>query len=228
MAFANKTKQDRSLRVQGLAEQIAEHLALKIIRGELKAGERLKELELAKELQVASNTLREAIRLLAQTHLVEIAPRRTTQVSQVDIDSVNQLYGFLFLQLAQLAVDASRAWEDDDLQQFTALVMRMGQHFQSDDRESFHASAFEFIELGLGFTDNQFLRSTIEQYTPLLRRYSYLALQLEAEELEISMQIFQSLMQHLIAREGKKAAKAIKLYGEHQRQMITAALQERS
>ena len=53
-----------SLKAVSLSEQIASHLAERIIKGELPPGARLPENELAKELDVSTNSLRESFRLL--------------------------------------------------------------------------------------------------------------------------------------------------------------------
>ena len=59
-----------------LSEQLADHLGQRIIRGELAPGERLPEQDLARELDVSTNSLREAFRLLEKRHLIEHQPRR--------------------------------------------------------------------------------------------------------------------------------------------------------
>ena len=61
-----------------LAEQIAHHLAERIIRGELKERERIQEQKVTQTLNVSRGSVREALLILERRHLVNIraaAPR---------------------------------------------------------------------------------------------------------------------------------------------------------
>lgn len=62
-----------------------------ILRGDLAAGERLLEDRLAEQLGVSRNPVREAIRSLEATGLVEVLPRRGAYVCHPDLDEVRQL-----------------------------------------------------------------------------------------------------------------------------------------
>lgn len=59
-----------------LAEQIAHHLAERIIRGELKERERIQEQKVTQTLNVSRGSVREALLILERRHLVNILPRR--------------------------------------------------------------------------------------------------------------------------------------------------------
>jgi len=74
-----------------LREVVAEELRAMILRGELAAGERLLEDRLAEQLGVSRNPVREAIRSLEATGLVEVVPRRGAYVCRPDLDEVRQL-----------------------------------------------------------------------------------------------------------------------------------------
>lgn len=74
-----------------LREVVAEQLRSMILSGELASGERLLEDKLAEALGVSRNPVREAIRTLESTGLVEVVPRRGAYVCQPDLDEVRQL-----------------------------------------------------------------------------------------------------------------------------------------
>lgn len=57
-----------------LAEQIAHHLAERIIRGELKERERIQEQKVTQTLNVSRGSVREALLILERRHLVNILP----------------------------------------------------------------------------------------------------------------------------------------------------------
>ena len=62
-----------------------------IASGQLQPGERLFEDRLAEQLGVSRNPVREALRALEGTGLVEVLPRRGAYVSRIDADRVRQL-----------------------------------------------------------------------------------------------------------------------------------------
>ena len=66
-----------------LAEQVQKYLAKKIIRFEIKPGERLLEEKITQELGVSRGPVREALRTLAKYRLVELIPRRGARVTEV-------------------------------------------------------------------------------------------------------------------------------------------------
>ena len=67
-----------------LREAAADEIRDMINRGELQPGERLLEDRLAEQLGVSRNPIREAIRILENTGLVEVTPRRGAHVALLD------------------------------------------------------------------------------------------------------------------------------------------------
>lgn len=74
-----------------LREVVAEEIRKMILRGDLATGERLLEDKVAEQLGVSRNPVREAIRSLEATGLVEVIPRRGTYVSRVDAEDIRKL-----------------------------------------------------------------------------------------------------------------------------------------
>lgn len=75
-----------------IPEQIAEELGASIIDGTRKAGERLIELDLAKEFGVSRGPVREAIRILERRRLVDMRPRRGAYIRTVSLTSISDLF----------------------------------------------------------------------------------------------------------------------------------------
>lgn len=74
-----------------LREIVADEIRIMIINGELHQGERLFEDRLAEQLGVSRNPVREAIRALEGTGLVEVVSRRGAYVSKLDPLKIRQL-----------------------------------------------------------------------------------------------------------------------------------------
>lgn len=75
-----------------LPDQIAEELGADIVSGRRKAGERLVELDLARDFGVSRGPIREAIRILERRRLVELNPRRGAYVKPLSLKSVADLF----------------------------------------------------------------------------------------------------------------------------------------
>jgi len=79
------------LKHRPLREVVTDEIRRMITDGELASGERLVEDRLAEQLGVSRNPVREAIRSLEATGLVEVVPRRGAYVTVVDLDDLAQL-----------------------------------------------------------------------------------------------------------------------------------------
>ena len=89
-------------------DALAAALRTRILDGELAAGERLRELELADAYGVARHTLRAALRALAAEGLVTIEPNRGARVASLthaDLDALFELRTALELEAARLALE---------------------------------------------------------------------------------------------------------------------------
>lgn len=98
-----------------LREVVADEIRQMISSGQLLPGERLFEDRLAEQLGVSRNPVREAIRALEGTGLVEVLPRRGAYVSQIDPDQVRQLLELRSVLEAYAAELAARHRTADDL-----------------------------------------------------------------------------------------------------------------
>src|SRR5699024_2773091 len=97
-----------------LSEQIATHLTEQIVFGNLPPGEKINETYWANTLNVSTNSLREAIKVLESKHLIEVKPRRGAWVCSVSQSQAKQLYDFLFMLFAELAARAANNWQEED------------------------------------------------------------------------------------------------------------------
>jgi DNA-binding GntR family transcriptional regulator len=98
-----------------LREIVADEIRSMIARGDLVPGERLYEDRLAEQLGVSRNPVREAIRALEGTGLVEVVPRRGAYVSRLDPDQLRQLLELRSVIEAYAAELAARNHRADDV-----------------------------------------------------------------------------------------------------------------
>ncbi|MEQ3635293.1 GntR family transcriptional regulator [Alcanivorax sp.] len=218
-----------SLQAVSLSEQIARHLGEQIITGELAPGSRLPENDLAKQLDVSTNSLREAFRLLEKQHIIELQPRKGARVCEVTDKQVRDLYDFLFMLLSGLAGQAAARWQPGDIEDLVDMLPQLEQHFMNNDMRSAHKLAFHFVEIAtVRFAHNRYLASNILNLIPLLKRYSFIALQEDISEFDVSLQIFKRLQVNVVSRNVADAEADIREYGENQCQIVLRAIAERS
>lgn len=75
-----------------LAEGVYKRLREGIRRGDFRAGQRLREADVAAELKVSRTPVREAIRRLSADGLVEVSPSRGMRIIHLDRQQVRELY----------------------------------------------------------------------------------------------------------------------------------------
>jgi DNA-binding GntR family transcriptional regulator len=105
-----------------LREVVVDELRDMITRGELKPGERLIEDHLAEQLGVSRNPVREAIRALESTGLVEVRPRKGAYVSSFDLDDVRKLLDIRALLEAYAAELAAQRGDAAGLERLTEVL----------------------------------------------------------------------------------------------------------
>ena len=86
--FTSMTPLDSGTRADRLVTEIAEA----ILAGQFAPGERLDEARLADSYDVSRTPVREALRRLAATGLIELRPRRGAIVTQITAESLNTLF----------------------------------------------------------------------------------------------------------------------------------------
>ena len=96
-------------RPETLTTAIASYIRDAIVRGEFSPGSRLPEVALAAELDTSRGTVREALRSLAESGLVQVIPRRGVYVSQLSVRAaweITSLRALLEPYAARLALEA--------------------------------------------------------------------------------------------------------------------------
>jgi DNA-binding GntR family transcriptional regulator len=110
---------------------VADALREAIVTGRLKPGERIKEMPLARQLDVSRGPIREALRLLEHDGLLELVPNRGAIVPEVHAADVLEVYALRAalgsLALHKLVLDEHRlpvATLEKELRRFERAVQR--------------------------------------------------------------------------------------------------------
>jgi DNA-binding GntR family transcriptional regulator len=148
------------------ADKLAEDLAEAILTGEFAPGARLDEHLLAQRYAVSRTPVREALRQLAATGLIEVRPRRGAIVAEVTPAQLEELFvamGELEATCARLAAISMSTTERRRLQ---ALHEKMALLANSDDAMAFADANHAFHTMIYGGAHNM----VIADMTAALRR----------------------------------------------------------
>lgn len=116
-----------------LREAVVDEIRGMITRGEIKPGDRLVEDRLAEQLGVSRNPVREAIRALESTGLVEVRPRKGAYVSSFDVADVRKLLHLRALLEAYAAELAAGSGDQEGLARLSFVLDEGRRASASDD-----------------------------------------------------------------------------------------------
>jgi DNA-binding GntR family transcriptional regulator len=211
-----------------LAEQIAQYLAERIIRGEMQANERIQEQKVTQSLNVSRGSVREALLILERRHLVVILPRRGAQVSELTPHSVKSLYALVIELYVLLARAVAEGWRvEADLAPFVIIQQRLLESQQREDIDAFVEHSFDVTRAAYPFADNPYLQETVENLLPAISRTYRLVLGRRRGEMAQYLDTFAQLLQALSERDHARARELLVSYGEHNCQLVLATLGER-
>jgi DNA-binding GntR family transcriptional regulator len=208
-----------------LAEQIAHHLAERIIRGELKPAERIQEQKVTAALNVSRGSVREALLILERRHLIVILPRRGAQVSVLTPHNVESLCALMSELYILLAVAVGERWTDEiELAPFLQIQQRLIASCEQQDVNTFVEDSFNVMRAAYPFADNPYLEETIENLQPSMSRFYYLALEQRKAQMSEYLTLFARLLEAVIARDAVQIRVVLTQYAQRSCQSVLAAL----
>ncbi len=126
-----------SPRAATLAHRLRKELETDIIEGRLKPGTRLDEAGLSKRFQVSRTPVREALKELASSGLIEVRPRQGAIVSTLTVEKIIELYEVMAEVEAFAARLAARRMTDNDRESIVAAHQACRAAAVEGDAETF-------------------------------------------------------------------------------------------
>lgn len=208
-----------------LAEQIAHHLAERIIRGELKPGERIQEQKVTQALNVSRGSVREALLILERRHLIVILPRRGAQVSVLTAHNVQSLCSLMSELYILLGLAVAKSWRVElDLAPFLQIQQRLIASCERKDVKTFVEDSFNVMRAAYPFANNPYLEETVENLQPSMSRFYYLALEQRQAEMTAYLTLFEQLLEAVVARDLAHIRDVLTRYAERSCQSVLSAL----
>lgn len=172
-------------------DKIREALERRIIEGEFKNGERLDEVRISAGFQVSRTPLREALRLLAGSGLVEIVPRRGAFVRHPSIVEVVEMFEVMAELEALCGRLAARRISSGDLAELSVASRACETAHDDDDPDGYYHQNEEFHRLVYRASGNSFLFAEAVRLQKRLRPFRRM-------QLRIRGRMRQSLDEHSV------------------------------
>ena len=142
-----------------------------ILRGELKPGERLMEIQLANKLGVSRTPIREAIRKLELEGLVLMIPRRGAEVAEITEKSLRDVLE-VRRALEELSVKlACERITEDQIEELKVAAKEFEHVLKSGDVTAYAEADVKFHDIIYSATDNQRLISLLYNLREQMYRY---------------------------------------------------------
>jgi DNA-binding GntR family transcriptional regulator len=128
------------------ADRLADAIADSVLSGEFAPGLRLDESGLAERYGVSRTPVREALRRLASTGLIEVKPRRGAMVAKATSAQLEKLFGAMAEIEATCARLAAMGMTPIERRRLQSLQEAMAAIVQRDDRDAYAAANVGFHE----------------------------------------------------------------------------------
>jgi DNA-binding GntR family transcriptional regulator len=160
-----------------LADSAREALEREILDGGLKAGDKLNEVALSGQFGVSRGTVREAIRALSQSGLIELIANRGAFVKKVSVDDVANLYDLRKIIFAlgceKAALNVAQEQAGQLIKNLEGNIKKM-RRAKANDAAGYYALNIEFHELLMSAAGNPHAQAAYEDCVRkmhLFRRY---------------------------------------------------------
>lgn len=196
-----------------------------ILRGDLKPGERLMELQLAEKLGVSRTPIREAIRMLEQEGLAVTMPRRGAEVARMTLKDMEDVLEIREA-LDELAVRIACARiTDEQLQKLSEVKRQFESSTQTGDVKQIAEADVSFHDVIYEATGNPKLVTLLNNLREQVYRYRVEYLK-NPKNYPVLIKEHEAILQSLKDREVGRAVSAMQEHVANQAVAVKAVIQE--
>jgi DNA-binding GntR family transcriptional regulator len=153
------------------ADEIREEIEQRIVEGEFENGQRLDEVRLATRFGVSRTPLREALRMLSGSGLVELIPRRGAFVRHPGIVELVEMFEVMAELEALCGRLAARRISSGELAELTITARACEQAMEKEDPDAYYHRNEDFHQMIYKATGNSFLMAEAKRLQKRLRPF---------------------------------------------------------
>ncbi|MBB4006841.1 GntR family transcriptional regulator [Allorhizobium taibaishanense] len=202
----------RSLDVQrqpSVTEQVFELLYRQVVELELPPGAKLSEVDVAKQMGVSRQPVRDAFYRLSQQGFLMIRPQRATVVTHISERGVLQARFIRTALEMETVRAATERLSDDQIGTLDALVARQVKAMEAGDKMLFHELDDEFHLQICRMSGHEFAWALIRESKAHMDRVRYLSLSFGAQS---AVNDHLDIMAAIKARDGDRAAAGMRVH----------------
>jgi DNA-binding GntR family transcriptional regulator len=210
-----------------LTDEIADILRARILKGEYKVGEKIKETHIAEELRVSRTPIREALHKLEKEGLIEYKVNRGCYARGITIRDVNDIYAIRKV-LENLTMEwAVSRISADEIQQLHDKCDEMKKYVDADDSEGVLKVNKEFHDIIYNATGSRFMGQILKSYKEYIEQ-TQVVIFYEREYLQHILDEHLAILDRIEAHdiEGAKEAMDIHMQNSKQRTIAVYSLEE--
>jgi DNA-binding GntR family transcriptional regulator len=212
------------LREHSLATLAQQELERRIISGEIPAGSKLNEVEMAGALGISRGPVREAFSALAQAGLVRVEKNRGVFVRQVSLEEANEFYEVRAALEGLIGKLAARRISIDEIEQLRGVVRRMHQVQKSRRVDEYFALNVEFHDVLARAARNNALLAHYRGVVNQLDLYRRATISHGVENIPLSTVEHEAIVDAVAARDEARAESLLTSHVLVSRSRLHAAL----
>lgn len=192
-----------------MVQHVAEYIGSRIIHMELKPGERLLEAKLAAEMGVSRPPLREALRMLEVSGLVEYTPRYGAKVSELSEESILGTVEMLKEVLSFLILKGVQTATTEDYEALSVATQSLKEYAETEDISGYLNATTQFANSACQATKNILLEKTVLLLWPLTSRLQYIARIYDKNGLKENVKYFERTLDYFKEGNADMASKTM-------------------
>lgn len=192
-----------------IRDMIYESIRKAIFEGELKAGDRLVEKELAEKLRVSRTPIREALRKLEMEGLIKHVPRKGVVVKGFTPDDIIEIYSIRQVLEALAITYTVKNITERELEQLKELIEKMEILTEEDNTDDLFKTSQEFNDILIKSCRMPRLIKLISTYQEYLERFRVVTMGRKERKLAALMD-HREILQAVINRDAPRAEQLVK------------------
>lgn len=212
-------------RHQTLREKILENIRDAILKGTLKAGERVSEPDLAERYGISRTPIREAFRQLESEGYLTVVPRKGAVVTALTERDVEEFYSIKSILEGYAARLAAEKLTDKDIDRLKTINARLSKLASAGDVKTFFRVHNEFHEQFIRASGNEKLLELIQQLLKKFDRLRIASLSLPGR-MEISVQEHEKIIDAFENHDGDTADRLVRKNAAYGGQVLLQSMTE--
>lgn len=168
-------------RSPSVTDLVYEHLYKQVVEIDLPPGAKLSEVEVARQLGVSRQPVRDAFYRLSQQGFLLIRPQRATLVTHISVAAVEQAHFIRSALEVATVAEAAETVTAGDYARLQEVLVGQEEAINAGDKVGFHALDDEFHRLICEFSGHGYAWSLIRDHKAHMDRVRYLSLSFGAQ-----------------------------------------------